>query len=554
MSQQQQPATPGPPPAPAAAPAVLFMGSPPGTMSSPQPLTTTSSSAAAAALPGAASPAPPGGPAAAALPAPPPAPAAAAAAAAASAPPNGLATQYGMVMWPSLPGMQQAAVGVAPPSAAAMSGVAAMARGGVGVDVTGGRGGILTAVGAPPMMPAGGVTSPSSPRVDGDWGGGGSASNARRPKPRVSGGGKKEEPKSPGTPGDRDTMIVLRSACDACHRMKRKCDGLQPCNRCRRRSRSCGYSYKQKSGPPKGSKRKLIAADEDLLENRQPRPKLLPLAMWPNESEESRAVAVAAVAAAGDPAGASSALTGSAATSPGANGINRLLAVGGHSQPPRLPGISIPPEGSASNGAGAAAAAAAVAAASSSSSSSSKPGASPPVAARSPSPPNPGASSMRASPKSAARDGSAGKSKAKANVRPIADLVLPSGAAVLSLEARAGAYRRAQEAAAAGMAAARAFVEGDFPTENNGEFAAAKGNAPGTGGPGAGQPNHNKQGIMGRINATAASPGTPLASPSSASAASDGVASPPASAIASRELPAPMSVSSVGASPSGTPP
>ena len=91
--------------------------------------------------------------------------------------------------------MQQAAVGVAPPSAAAMSGVAAMGRGGVGVDVTGGRGGILTAVGAPPMMPAGGVTSPPSPRVDGDWGGGGSASKARRPKPRVSGGGKKEEPK-----------------------------------------------------------------------------------------------------------------------------------------------------------------------------------------------------------------------------------------------------------------------------------------------------------------------------------------------------------------------
>ena len=149
-------------------------------------------------------------------------------------------------------------------------------------------------------------------------------------------------------------MIVLRSACDACHRMKRKCDGLQPCNRCRRRSRSCGYSYKQKSGPPKGSKRKLIAADEDLLENRQPRPKLLPLAMWPNETEESRATAAAAVvaAAAGDPTGStSSGLTAPAATSPGANGINRLLAVGGHSQPPRLPGISIPPEGSASNGA-----------------------------------------------------------------------------------------------------------------------------------------------------------------------------------------------------------
>lgn len=84
-------------------------------------------------------------------------------------------------------------MGVAPPSAAAMSGVAAMGTRGVGVDVTGGRGGILTAVGAP-MMP-GGVTSPTTPRVEGDWGGGGSAAKARRPKPRVSGGGKKEEPK-----------------------------------------------------------------------------------------------------------------------------------------------------------------------------------------------------------------------------------------------------------------------------------------------------------------------------------------------------------------------
>ena len=50
--------------------------------------------------------------------------------------------------------------------------------------------------------------------------------------------------------------------------MKRKCDGKQPCARCARRKRECFYSYKQKSGPPKGSKRKLIEAEDDLPENR----------------------------------------------------------------------------------------------------------------------------------------------------------------------------------------------------------------------------------------------------------------------------------------------
>eukprot|EP00903_Cladosiphon_okamuranus_P010831 g10232.t1 len=52
--------------------------------------------------------------------------------------------------------------------------------------------------------------------------------------------------------------------------MKRKCDGKQPCARCERRSRDCLYSYKQKSGPPKGSKRKLIEEEDDLPENRGP--------------------------------------------------------------------------------------------------------------------------------------------------------------------------------------------------------------------------------------------------------------------------------------------
>lgn len=53
--------------------------------------------------------------------------------------------------------------------------------------------------------------------------------------------------------------------------MKRKCDGKHPCTRCDRRGRDCFYSCKQKSGPPKGSKRKLVEEEEDLLENRASR-------------------------------------------------------------------------------------------------------------------------------------------------------------------------------------------------------------------------------------------------------------------------------------------
>lgn len=69
--------------------------------------------------------------------------------------------------------------------------------------------------------------------------------------------------------------MLLRAACDACHRMKRKCDGKHPCTRCERRSRDCFYSYKQKSGPPKGSKRKLIEDEDDLPENRPLKPTLV---------------------------------------------------------------------------------------------------------------------------------------------------------------------------------------------------------------------------------------------------------------------------------------
>ncbi|CAM9691520.1 unnamed protein product, partial [Ectocarpus sp. 13 AM-2016] len=403
-----------------------------------------------------------------------------------------------VVVWPSLPGLQQAAVGVAPPAApSALSGVAASHH---RMPTAAGRGGMLGPGMEQPGLPAGAVP----PGAPGDWSGIGRTMTpvkGRRTKAqRANSSGKKSN--DPNTEGggdvtnDRDTMVVLRSACDACHRMKRKCDGLQPCNRCRRRSRPCGYSYKQKSGPPKGSKRKLIAADEDLLENRQSRPKLIQVpTMWPKDAQQQGHAAAAAAAAAtahaaaasaaqatmhvaaggetAQNAGAPSAGTNAAAppggaTSPGANGINRLLAVGGHGQqqqpvpqqqmpqqqlpqqqvpppppqqqqlqqqqqqqqqpqPPRLPGISLPPEGSPSNGAGAAAAAAAVAAASTA----------PPVPAgaavavappapglavagggpNSPTSPSPGGA-KRASPKS----GSVKPRHKAGGVRPIADL------------------------------------------------------------------------------------------------------------------------------------
>ncbi|CAM9917039.1 unnamed protein product, partial [Scytosiphon promiscuus] len=259
----------------------------------------------------------------------PPAPAAAAAAAA----PNGLATQYGVVVWPSLPGLQQAAVGVAPPALPSPHHIQ-------------GRGGMLGA-GMQQGLPAGAVP----PGVQADWSAAApTPTKARRSKGRANSAkkGAADQEAAAAALTDRDTMVVLRSACDACHRMKRKCNGLQPCDRCRRRSRPCGYSYKQKSGPPKGSKRKLIAADEDLLENRQSRPKLLSVSMWPKEGQENHAAAATAHATAtaaqaamhaaavtgGQPPGSgpSAAVNISApptAAPPGANGINRLLAVGG---------------------------------------------------------------------------------------------------------------------------------------------------------------------------------------------------------------------------------
>ncbi|CAM9387640.1 unnamed protein product, partial [Discosporangium mesarthrocarpum] len=94
-------------------------------------------------------------------------------------------------------------------------------------------------------------------------------------------------PAAPAAVGGEQSMVILRSACDSCHRMKRKCDGSQPCTRCKRRGRGCTYSCKQKSGPPKGSKRKMADVQETPADGRQ-RPKLMPLAVWPSGHPPAR--------------------------------------------------------------------------------------------------------------------------------------------------------------------------------------------------------------------------------------------------------------------------
>jgi hypothetical protein len=48
----------------------------------------------------------------------------------------------------------------------------------------------------------------------------------------------------------------LRSACNACHEVKLKCPGGQPCSRCRNKQTECVYSYAARIGKPKGSRNK----------------------------------------------------------------------------------------------------------------------------------------------------------------------------------------------------------------------------------------------------------------------------------------------------------
>ncbi|CBJ30417.1 hypothetical protein Esi_0189_0042 [Ectocarpus siliculosus] len=52
----------------------------------------------------------------------------------------------------------------------------------------------------------------------------------------------------------RDPTIELRKSCDYCVRLKRACDGKNPCSLCARRHKPCTRSARKKSGPAKGTK------------------------------------------------------------------------------------------------------------------------------------------------------------------------------------------------------------------------------------------------------------------------------------------------------------
>ncbi|CAN0525870.1 unnamed protein product, partial [Laminaria digitata] len=48
--------------------------------------------------------------------------------------------------------------------------------------------------------------------------------------------------------------VELRKSCDYCVRLKRACDGKNPCSLCLRRHKPCTRSARKKSGPAKGTK------------------------------------------------------------------------------------------------------------------------------------------------------------------------------------------------------------------------------------------------------------------------------------------------------------
>lgn len=52
----------------------------------------------------------------------------------------------------------------------------------------------------------------------------------------------------------QDATIELRKSCDYCVRLKRACDGKNPCSLCSRRHKPCTRSARKKSGPAKGTK------------------------------------------------------------------------------------------------------------------------------------------------------------------------------------------------------------------------------------------------------------------------------------------------------------
>lgn len=52
----------------------------------------------------------------------------------------------------------------------------------------------------------------------------------------------------------QDKTVELRKSCDYCVRLKRACDGKNPCSLCSRRNKPCTRSARKKSGPAKGTK------------------------------------------------------------------------------------------------------------------------------------------------------------------------------------------------------------------------------------------------------------------------------------------------------------
>ncbi|CAM9865721.1 unnamed protein product, partial [Ectocarpus sp. 8 AP-2014] len=52
-----------------------------------------------------------------------------------------------------------------------------------------------------------------------------------------------------GASGEDGEGTRRRSACDSCSLKKIKCDGLKPCQACRKRSVTCHFSVKRPTGP-----------------------------------------------------------------------------------------------------------------------------------------------------------------------------------------------------------------------------------------------------------------------------------------------------------------
>lgn len=64
---------------------------------------------------------------------------------------------------------------------------------------------------------------------------------------------------SSSTPSSSTAPTTVKRACDACHRRKVKCDGVNPCRNCSSAQLSCTYhAIPQKKGP-KGSRAKVIS-------------------------------------------------------------------------------------------------------------------------------------------------------------------------------------------------------------------------------------------------------------------------------------------------------